>query len=151
MLLKPCARCGSLIQHGSTYCPICKPIAMAQTEEAIERKRAYKRAKYNKQYNQQRDPKYAAFYRSKPWKMTSKAKLQSVNWKCEAKLEGCHGIATEVHHEKPIKTEEGWELRLEWSNLTAVCIACHNKLDKKNFRRRKDPNVLDMKEIIRKL
>ena len=149
MLLKPCARCGSLIKHGSTYCTTCKPIAMAQVEESRARKLAYKKAKYNKKYNSNRDPKYGAFYRSKEWKMTSRAKLQSTEYKCEAKLEGCTGLAVEVHHETPIKTEEGWAKRLEWSGLKSVCMSCHNKLDGKNFGRRKDPNVLDMKEIAR--
>ena len=148
MLFKPCSRCGSLIPHGQTYCPTCKPIAMAQMAEAIERKREYKRAKYNKRYNATRDPKYGAFYRSKEWKTTSRAKLQSTGYKCEAKLEGCTNLAVEVHHMKPIKTEEGWASRLEWSGLRSVCMSCHNKLDGKNFRRRKDPNVLDVKEIM---
>lgn len=150
MLLKVCSRCGKLIPHGSTYCDTCKPIAMAQMEENRARKQAYKKAKYNKQYNKARDPKYGAFYRSKEWKATSRAKLQSTNYKCEAKLEGCAGLAVEVHHEKPIKTEEGWNERLEWSGLKSVCISCHNKLDKKNFGRRKDPNVLDIREIMAK-
>ena len=148
MVMKPCARCGELIQYGPIYCSKCKPIVMAQVEEAIAKKQAYKRAKYNKKYNSNRDPKYGAFYRSKEWKMTSREKLRSTGFKCEAKLEDCTHIAVEVHHVKPLKTEEGWNERLEWSGLRSVCMNCHNKLDGKNFRRRKDPNVLDLKEIM---
>lgn len=147
MLLKPCSRCGKLIQYGGTYCPECKPIAIAQMEENMAKKQAYKKAKYNKGYK--RDPKYLNFYRSKAWKQTSRAKLSDVMYRCEAKLEGCTHLAVEVHHIKPIQTEEGWNERLEWSNLEAVCTSCHNRRHVNRFKRNNDPDVLDMKEIIR--
>lgn len=151
VLLKACPRCKKLIPHGLPYCMACAPLAEAERQAKKERREAYLRKKYNRTYNQKRDPKYAAFYRSKAWKDTSRAKLQGAGWKCEARLEGCQRIASEVHHETPIKTPEGWEKRLEWSGLRAVCTACHNKLDKKGNYRKKDPNVLDCKEIIKKL
>jgi 5-methylcytosine-specific restriction endonuclease McrA len=124
-------------------------VAEAQAAEAMERRRAYKTAKYNKAYNKRRDPKYLAFYRSKDWKVTSRAKLQDCGYKCEAKLEGCGRIAAEVHHIKPLKTDDGWDARLDWDNLMGVCIACHNKLDGKNFGRRAEPGVIDLKELKR--
>lgn len=147
MALHPCPRCQRLIPVGVSYCDTCKPLAEAQAAEAIERRQAYKRSKYNKAYNKRRDPKYLTFYRSKDWKVTSRAKLQACGYKCEAKLEGCKGLAVEVHHIKPIKTPEGWNDRLEWDNLMGVCIACHNILDNKTFKKRLDPGVLDLKTI----
>lgn len=149
MILKPCPRCKRMIPYGLTYCPDCRPRAEAEREEARERRAALRAKKYNKEYNQRRDPKYAAFYRSKAWKMTSKAKLQGVGYLCEARLPGCGKIACEVHHIKPLKTPEGWELRLEWSNLQGVCIQCHNKLDNKTFKRKDDEGVIDLRTVER--
>ena len=149
MPLKPCPRCKRMISYGPTYCPDCLPLVEAERLEAQERKAAYRAKKYNKEYNQRRDPKYVAFYRSKPWKMTSRAKLQQCGYRCEARLEGCGRVACEVHHIKPLKTPEGWEQRLEWSNLMGVCIQCHNILDGKNFKRKEDEGVIDLRTVER--
>lgn len=149
MLMKPCPRCKRMIEYGPTYCPTCKPIVEAERVEAQERKAAYRAKKYNREYNKGRDPKVGAFYRSKAWKMTSRSKLQRCGFKCEAGLPGCGRIACEVHHIKPLKTPEGWELRLEWSNLMGVCIQCHNILDNKTFKRKKDEGVIDLRTVER--
>ena len=149
MALHPCPRCKKLIPVGVQYCDDCRPVAEAQAAEAVERRRAYKVAKYNKEYNRRRDPKYLTFYRSKDWKVTSRAKLQACSYKCEAKLDGCKGLAVEVHHIKPLKTEEGWDQRLDWDNLMGVCIACHNVLDGKTFKKKNEPGVIDMRTITR--
>jgi len=138
-----------MIPYGPTYCRDCQPIVEAERVETQERKAAYRAKKYNRKYNRTRDPKYAAFYRSKPWKMTSRAKLQQCGYKCEAGLEGCGRVACEVHHIKPLKTPEGWDERLEWSNLMGVCIQCHNILDGKNFKRKKDEGVIDLRTVER--
>lgn len=148
MAVHPCPRCKRLIPVGVSYCEACKPIAEAQAAEAIERRQAYKRAKYSKSYNQRRDPKYLQFYRSKEWRLLSRTKLQSCRYKCEAHLdEGCGRLAVEVHHIKPIKTPEGWEQRLEWENLQGVCTHCHNILDNKTFKRKEEPGVIDLKKL----
>lgn len=149
MALHPCPRCRQLIPVGVQYCDNCRPAAEAQAAEAIERRRAYKVAKYNKEYNRRRDPKYLTFYRSKDWKVTSRAKLQACSYKCEAKLDGCKGLAVEVHHIKPLKTPEGWDQRLDWDNLMGVCIACHNVLDGKTFKKKNEPGVIDLRTITR--
>ena len=101
-VMKPCPRCKRLIPNGWSYCPDCKPLAEAEREAARERKAEYLKKKYNQRYNSRRDPKYSQFYRSKAWRATSKAKLQSVGYQCQAKLQGCQGIACEVHHIQPI-------------------------------------------------
>lgn len=147
MAVHPCPRCKSLIPVGVQYCDACRPIAEAQAREAIERKQAYKRAKYNRAYNQKRDPKYGQFYRTKEWRLLSRTKLQDCGYKCEAHLDGCKGLAVEVHHINPIKTDEGWEARLEWNNLMGVCISCHNILDGKTFKRKAEPGVIDLRTV----
>ena len=149
MTLHPCPRCGRLIPVGVQYCDRCRPIAEAQAQEAMERRQAFKRAKYNREYNKRRDPKYLKFYRSKEWRLLSRTKLQACGYKGEAGLEGCKRLAVEVHHVKPIKTDEGWAQRLEWSNLMGVCISCHNILDGKTFKRKQEPGVIDMKTLKR--
>ena len=151
MLTKACPRCKKLIPHGVPYCSTCQPIAEAARAEKRARREEHLRKKYNRTYNQRRNPEYTAFYHSKDWKATSKAKLSAAGWKCEARLEGCTGLAVEVHHIKPIRTDEGWALRLEWSNLEAVCTACHNGRHPEKGKRKRDPNVLDMREIMKNL
>ncbi len=150
MALHPCPRCKRLVPVGVAYCEACRPVAEAQAQEAMERRRAYKQAKYNKAYNQRRkqdDPKYQRFRNSKEWKLTSRAKLQACGYRCEAKLEGCKRLAVEVHHIKPLKTEEGWEKRLDWDNLMGVCIGCHNILDGKNFKKKNETCVIDLRTV----
>lgn len=147
MASHPCPRCKRLIPVGIAYCEDCRPVAEAQAAEAIERRRAFKRAKYNKAYNQRRDPKYGRFYNSQDWRTLSRTKLQDCGYKCEAKLDGCQRLAVEVHHIEPIKTPEGWDERLDWDNLMGVCIACHNVLDGKTFKKKEIPGVIDLKTL----
>jgi 5-methylcytosine-specific restriction endonuclease McrA len=151
MALKACPRCRKLIPHGLPYCEACAPLAAAEREAKRERRAEYMAKKYNRQYNARRDPKYLTFYRSKAWKETSRAKLSQAGYKCEARLPGCTRLAVEVHHTEPIQTPAGWDHRLDWSNLEAVCTACHNGRHPEKFKRRADPSVLDMREIIKKL
>ena len=152
MPMKPCPRCKRMIPYGPSYCPACLPIVEAERAEAQERKREYRAKKYNREYNKRRDTtgEVARFRRSKPWKLTSKAKLDACKYRCEARLPGCAGLACEVHHIKPLKTPEGWNLRLDWSNLMGVCIQCHNILDNKTFNnKRKDEGVIDLRTVER--
>lgn len=150
-LVKPCPRCKRLIPYGWSYCPDCKLVVEAQRQEAKEHKAAYLRKKYNKTYNQKRkadDPKYRQFRNSKAWKQTSKAKLQACNWKCESGVSpSCSGLACEVHHVVPLKDPRGWDRRLDWSNLMGVCVQCHNVLDGKTFKGKKDEGVIDLRKL----
>lgn len=100
-----------------------------------------------KQYNRKRSDKYAVFYNSKAWRQTSKAKLAACDWKCEAHIDSkCTGLAVEVHHIKPIQTPEGWELRLDWDNLEAVCTHCHNLRHPEKLRHA-ESGVIDMRKL----
>ncbi len=45
---------------------------------------------------------------------------------CEARLEGCKGVARIVHHVIPVHVRP--DLRLERSNLQSVCDVCHKQL-----------------------
>ena len=146
MAVHPCPRCKRLIPVGVPYCDNCKPVAEAQAREAMERKREYKTKKYNRTYNKRRDPKYLTFYRSKEWRLLSKVKLQDCGYRCEAKLEGCTGLATEVHHIKAIQTDDGWELRLDWENLEGVCTSCHNGR-RTRWKRKQEPGVIDLRAL----
>lgn len=152
-LVKPCPRCKRMIPTGWSYCPDCKPQAEADRAEAREHRAAKLRQKYNREYNRRRtadDPKYRTFRNSKAWRATSKAKLQACGYKCEAKVSpDCPGLACEVHHIEPLRTPEGWSKRLDWSNLMGVCVQCHNILDGKNFKRKKDDGVIDLRTLER--
>lgn len=143
MLLKACSRCRKLIPYPNVYCDACKPIAEEEKRIAFEEKKR----KWNARYNQKRDPKYTKFYASIDWKRLSKAKMQEAGYRCE----DCGVIAVEVHHVDPIQTDSGWERRLDWSNLKAVCLDCHNKAHgrftsrKRKERKRKLPLAINPK------
>lgn len=142
-IMKPCPRCKRMMPYGPAYCADCAPQAQAELD-AVREQNAQKRAAM---YNRRRDPKYLAFYKSKAWKDQSRARLQSVGYKCEAKLQGCQGLAVEVHHIKPIQTPEGWDARLAWENLEAVCTSCHNGRHPEKLRREAEPGVIDMRTV----
>ena len=141
MIMKPCARCKRMITYGHTYCPECEPIAQQELKDKRDHNAALKRKKYNRQY----PDKYRRFYNSKDWKNLSKKKLEDVMYKCEAKLEGCSGIAVEAHHTIPIQTPEGWKVRLEYDLLEATCTACHNKRHPEKFK--KFQGAIDLSQI----
>lgn len=145
MAQKLCPRCRRLIPQGQSYCNDCMTIVNAEREK-IKEANAKKRAQ---QYNSSRPERYRVFYRSKDWKVTSRAKLQSVEYRCEAGLPGCTHLATETHHIKPIQTEEGWNKRLDWDNLEAVCTSCHNGRHPEKLKRTQEPGVIDLKTIKR--
>ena len=150
-VLKACPRCRTLIPHGLAYCETCAPIAEAERQAKRERRAEYLNKKYNRAYNAKRaqdDPKYRQFRNSKAWKATSRAKLQECSYRCEAKLEGCQRLACEVHHVEPITTPAGWAKRREWSNLMGVCITCHNILDGKTYKRKKQEGVIDLRDVL---
>lgn len=141
-VFKPCPRCKKLIPQGVQYCAQCAPL--------VEAKRAEYKAQAERAYNRRRSPIYKAFYNSKPWKVTSRARLSAAGYKCEARLPGCAGLAVEVHHIKPIQTPEGWSARLEWDNLEAVCISCHNARHEKG-KKVVPAGVLDVRAVMREL
>lgn len=128
VLLKPCNRCGNLIPYGSSYCKECTPIVEAEREARI----VELRKESNKRYNKTRDPKYGRFYNSIEWRTLSAKYMQDKGYRCEE----CKAMATQVHHKKAIQTPEGWELRLDYSNLKLVCTVCHNA-EHERFQRRK--------------
>ena len=127
MLLKACNRCGNLIPYGSAYCSQCEPIVKAEREARL----AEAKKESNKRYNKTRDPKYVRFYNSIEWRTLSAKYTQDKGYRCER----CNAMATQVHHKKHIKTPEGWELRLDYSNLELLCTQCHND-EHDRFKRR---------------
>lgn len=122
MLLKTCNKCGKLIPYGISRCPDCEAKRPAEQEANARRHNRKRKA----------DPKYKAFYRSKEWRALSRIMMSRADYRCQE----CGGLATEVHHTKPIQTEEGWERRLDETNLMVLCIKCHNEQHER-FRRRK--------------
>ncbi|MEH6942962.1 HNH endonuclease [Bacillus sp. JJ722] len=128
MILKLCRRCKKSIVYPASYCDSCHAIVKEEREQA----KATANKKANRKYNSKRDPKYIKFYLSTDWKILSAKYMSDHDYKCE----DCGSIATEVHHIKPIQTEEGWELRLSYDNLRNQCVECHNKKHNRFQRRR---------------
>lgn len=114
MIYKLCRRCKTPIEHPLTYCSKC--------QEMHEEKQLELQRERDRRYNKKREPKYKQFYNSKEWKVLKEKKLQDEQYRCER----CKELAVEVHHTKYIQTDEGWELRLDYDNLEALCVDCHN-------------------------
>lgn len=125
MIYKLCCKCKKTIIYPAIYCNDCLEIVLKKQEEL--------RLARNSKYNKTRDPKYKEFYNSKPWRILKEKKLQDEQYKCER----CKELAVEVHHIKPIQTEEGWIKRLEYDNLEALCIDCHNFRHKRFQKKRR--------------
>ncbi|MFH5834561.1 HNH endonuclease [Proteiniclasticum sp. C24MP] len=123
MLLKSCRKCGRVIPYPKTYCDSCQPLM--EEQKKVNEKLSEQR--YNKNRKIRKDPRYAKFYKSKEWRTLSRVYLRDHQYKCEQ----CNKIATEVHHVVPIQTEDGWTRRLDYENLEAVCINCHNDKHKR--------------------
>lgn len=138
MLLRSCSRCRKLIPYPTIYCAACRPIA---EEERLAALKARKK-EWNTRYNKKRDPKYSRFYASTDWKRLSRSKMQEAGYRCEE----CGGLAVEVHHVEPIQTESGWERRLDWNNLKALCLGCHNKAHGRFIGRKKRERLRRMNE-----
>lgn len=123
MLMKPCARCNKLVAYPTRHCEACAEVVAVEMEQGSKLS--------NRRYNKTRDPKYLRFYKSREWRTLSQTYMQSARYTCER----CGDVASEVHHIKPIQTDEGWVKRLDWSNLEADCLSCHNK-EHKRFQKR---------------
>ena len=119
MLLKACNRCGNLIPYGGVYCAECAPIVEAKREA----RRQEAKRESDRRYNKTRDPKYAQFYNSVGWRTLSAKRLQDDGFRCT----WCGKIADEVDHIIEIKTPDGWERRLDYTNTRSLCHSCHNK------------------------
>lgn len=65
-----------------------------------------------------------AFYVSIAWRRLRAYKLSQTPF-CEWCPPELLTIATEVHHNKEVKTHP--ELRLDFENLISVCKSCHSK------------------------
>ena len=71
-----------------------------------------------------RDSKTRSFYNSKAWRSLTKAFLSENPFCIECKKKKRLELSKHSDHIKSIKTH--WDLRLEWNNLQALCIKCHN-------------------------
>lgn len=125
-----CKRCNKLIAYPLVYCKVCKKIVDNQHE--LENNIKDNRGKGRGKGRAPRDPKYRKFYKSKQWKDLSKSYMVKHQYKCEV----CGSIASEVHHIQAIQTVEGWNKRLDYNNLKAVCVRCHNE-EHNRFKSRK--------------
>lgn len=135
MIVKMCARCKKIIEYPNRYCSICQKIVDEQAEEIKKRS--------NIRYNKTRDSKLVKFRKSDEWRQLKNRYLQDLQhkygdvkyaYKCEDCIEinknnkdYTIALAEEVHHLQPIETPEGWERRLDYYNLRALCHRHHDK------------------------
>ena len=73
-----------------------------------------------------RDPQRVDFYKSKAWKSTRDAYMESQHHVCER----CGRPAKIVHHRRYLDGDNVNDLEgtaLNWDNLEALCQECHNR------------------------
>lgn len=86
--------------------------------------------------------KKQGWYHKPAWRHARKLALQRDHYLCQLRIsKKCTGIATEVHHIKPL--EDFPELGLELDNLTSCCWWCHEETKG----RRPEPKELPVKVI----
>ena len=128
MLMKFCPKCGKPIAYGQSRCVDCQRFV----NELIAERKAKQRLEANRRYNRTRDVKYGKFYNSEDWHRLSQFAMSRAGYRCEE----CGAVAgqmvdgmpvkLDVHHVKPIRTEEGWARRFDVNNLKVLCTRCHN-------------------------
>ncbi len=132
MIMKICRKCGELIPYPYTYCNKCQ----RQHDKDRENQLKIAKKRYNANYNKyKRNKEHVKFYNSDDWKMLKEKYLQDQQYRCE-RCEEIHKInpkykrkvAVEVHHIKWLSTQEGWERRLDYTNLMALCHAHHDEI-----------------------
>lgn len=131
MVMKICRKCGCLIQYPFTYCNKCQDEYNIIREQQIKISKKRYDANYNKN---KRNKDHVKFYNSSEWKLLKEKYLQDQQYRCE-KCEKLHQsnptyrrkVATEVHHIKWLSTPEGWERRLDYTNLMALCHVHHDE------------------------
>lgn len=67
--------------------------------------------------NVRKDPAY----NTSAWKRARENCLRRANWKCELRLAGCQGAASQADHIDGLANDPNHQ------NLRAVCKACHAK------------------------
>lgn len=132
MIMKICRKCGELIPYPYTYCRKCQNKHIQEREEQLKESKKRYDANYNKY---KRNKEHQQFYNSNEWKMLKEKYLQDQQYKCERCVElnalnprHRKKVATEVHHIKYLSTPEGWERRLDYTNLRALCHAHHDEI-----------------------
>ena len=114
MLCKLCPRCKAVIGAGKQYCDKCQVV--------VDKQRAMK----NRNYNKTREKKSLVIYNSREWKILRQVVMAKAGYICE---ECGKAIAEDVHHVIPITAD--WERRLDYNNLKALCVRCHNRKHKR--------------------
>lgn len=76
------------------------------------------------------DPqKLKDFYQSYGWRKLSYQIKASQHFICErCWSEGVLSLVQVTHHIKPIRTPEGWNRRLDPTNLVGLCAKCHEEM-----------------------
>ena len=116
--LKPCASAGCAeLLRGETYCP--------RHQAEYDSRRVDQAKKTNARYNERRSES-DKFYGTARWRKLSLyfRKLHPLCANCKA--EGRVTPAQVVDHIEPYKLRP--DLATEWSNLRALCHACHNRI-----------------------
>ena len=121
MARRPLKRCAaaacSVLVRGVTYCD--------PHQREYEQRRSVQVKRTHKTYNDKRDAS-DDFYKQSKWRKLSVhyRRLHPLCAECER--EGRATPSKMVDHIKPYKTHPA--LAYEWSNLRALCWACHNRI-----------------------
>lgn len=118
--MKPCAWPGCHAIAQGSHCQQHKAVAAERKAEQLK--------KSNKAYNRKRDES-DGFYSTGRWRGLRAAYLRTHPLCAECERADRVTPAVIVDHIQPTKTHP--HLALDWSNLRALCRACHNRIGAK--------------------
>lgn len=125
--LKPRVSKGKSLRYcrGTSSNPICGVLLDADTGEV-------RCPNCKKEFNRESSKRYRKikdFYHSRVWDDKRNETRENSYHLCEVcAARGVLTECTEVHHIKSIWDNKNWEMRLDDSNLIALCSECHRRL-----------------------
>lgn len=105
--------CHTLVDYDQRYCSKHKHELNVKT--------------YHRRHYGQHEGKYQQFYKTTAWRKLSHITLERQPVCVSCLRRGIVKKGDLVDHIQPIRTKEGWQRRLDPSNLQVLCIACHNE------------------------
>lgn len=86
-----------------------------------------------------RQAEYQAYLRSPTWRRKRERRLAMDRWQCQARLGGCTGTATEIHH---LTYAHKFDEPL--FDLVSVCGECHERISRMDGQIREGGTVYDL-------
>ncbi len=134
-----CLVCGAPIEMSLSRKSVPDWESLPEWDQGLRSRWAEANSEYWRQQNEQafqdslaeKRRRHAEYLQTPAWRERRALRLAFDNARCQARLVGCRGVATEVHH----TTYEHWGNEPLF-DLVSVCRPCHRKLSEMEGRLR---------------